>query len=218
MLRISSYLTAGVVAAGFILASAAETSARPPGGRPSGGRPSGARPQSQQYHSQYHRDYDRNRGSDFGIGLGIGLGVGAYSRYGYQRGYYSPDSGPVYIERAVPVMGDSEDSEPAGAYVAPSERSSRTYLRILLPDAEGSVWVDGLESTTTGESRMWGFPDESANRPYVHKVKATFSRDGETVTEEREVRVTGNTTAVVDFTRSIAPKSKVPMTPPDENP
>jgi len=222
MRRISSYLTVGVVAAGLILVSAAETSARPPGGRPSGGRPSGGRssgyrPQYQQQHSQYRHDYD-HRGSSFGgvgLGVGIGLGLGAYQRNSYQRGYYSPDEG--YIERYV-EPGTVYPAESAPAYAEPSERRSQTYLRILLPDADGRVWVDGLESTTDGASRMWGFPDESANKPYVHKVKAAFNRGGKSVTEEREVRVMGNTTAVVDFTRPIAPEPETPSTPPEESP
>jgi uncharacterized protein (TIGR03000 family) len=215
---------------------------RPSGAQPNRNRPQQARPQnrpqnrpqvqqarppSQQYGRQYYRDHDRNDFRDYSrdrrdLSFGIGIGIGGYPFSGYRSNYYAPGYYPDHpdVERYVepPETVYPEESEPAPVYVEPQERSAETRLHVILPDPDGTVWVDGEQSSLTGESRMYGFPEESGDRMYVHRVKAAFNRDGKLVTEERQVRVRGNATAVVDFTRPADPAAEVPEMPSEENP
>jgi len=188
----------------------------------------------------YYDGYYGRPGASFNIGpVRVGVGSGGYDGYrsyysspGYYSSprYYSSSPGYYYstpstyysspgtyysspsVTYSQPsiVQGDTEESE----FVGP--RGSQ--VEVILPDPQAQVWFDGVKSSSTGQVRHYGFPEDAQGKMNTHKFTATFLRDGEQVTETREVRVEGGKTAVVDFTKPQDSKSKKPKTPPEENP
>jgi len=181
--------------------------------------------------SRYYHDggHFYSRPSVFlGFGLGYGLGVGYGRSYGYRYAYptyydsdyYSggvPYYGDTYSEAPSPyysdVPGGYEEAEPLPS--APPSESSETRIRVILPDPQAEVWVDGHRSSNTGATRTFGFPEETAGRAYQHKVTVRMPGGDRSVTDEREVRVEGGSSAVVDFTRA-APRTQMPPAEPRE--
>jgi uncharacterized protein (TIGR03000 family) len=229
MIRITSYVLAAVLMTG------GSVSARPPGGGGhGGGGHSGGH--SGSYHggsyrggSYYGGSY---RGGSYnhgyyrpGISIGVFPGSGYRSYYPYGGGYGSYDDQPSYI--APPVVVDQYEPPtvvvPGAEEAAEPAASSETMLRIMVPDPGAQVWVDDLRMSSTGASRVIGFPDEQPGKAYMHKLVVTWMRDGQEAKEEREVRITGGKTTVVDFTRPAtkqpeAQPSTIPPVPREENP
>jgi uncharacterized protein (TIGR03000 family) len=141
---------------------------------------------------------------------------GGYGSY-YDEPYYvtPPEVADQYEPPTVVVPGAEEAAEPAA--------SSETMIRIMVPDPGARVWIDDLKMSSTGPSRVIGFPDEQPGKAYVHKLVVTWMRDGQQVKEEREVKITGGKTTVVDFRRpatkpSQTQPSTMPPVPLEENP
>ena len=204
MSRFTTFLTAAAAACGILLCDVASTSARPPGGsRGGGGSSRGGSYRGSSYHGGgYHDDHH----SGFSIGIGLGGYPGYYS--GYRSNYYSPGTyydGTTYVEPSYvepSVVQPSEYVEPAQP--GPAASTVGTRLRVILPDPNATVWFDGLQSTVSGNERIFEFSDEAAGKAYLHKVKAAWrGPDGKSMSQEREVRVQGGTAAVVDFRRAV---------------
>jgi len=136
--------------------------------------------------------------------------------YGYRRysNYYVPGTS-TYIEDEPYYVPDY--AEEATVPDVAAEDASPTRLTVVLPESRGTLWIDGLKIDSPSQSQSVEFPDEGTGRMYPHKVIATFDRDGKTVTEQRQVRISGGKSSVVDFTRSVESTSKVPPAPAPEN-
>jgi len=195
-------------------------------------------------YGRYYDGYYGRPGASFNIGpVRVGVGSGGYDGYrsyysspGYYSspryysspGYYSTPStyysspgtyssspSVTYSQPSI-VQGDAEEAEFVG------RRGSQ--VEVIMPDPQGQIWFDGLKSSSTGQVRYFGFPEDQPGKTNTHKFTATFMRDGEMVTETREVRVEGGKTAVVDFTKpkdSSSKKSEDPSEeaePPEEDP
>ena len=177
------------------------------------------------YNRGYYGGYGGyNNYSSPGISVGIGpvrigTGYGGYSGYRSSSYYYPsgssyyPSSGSYYSSPSVTysqpsiVQGSSEEAE--------SFTRGDTRVQVILPDPNAEVWFDGFRSEATGEVRSYGFPDDPHGQTRTHKFTAKFMRDGRMVTETREVKVTGGSSATVDFTK---PGKNLPETPREENP
>jgi uncharacterized protein (TIGR03000 family) len=243
MFRISAYILAAVLMTGGSL------SARPPGGGHGGGRGGGysgsyrggsySHDGSYNHGGYYNHGYNR---SGFSIGVFPGYGYRSYSPYGggygygsyystpsyYSEPYYSSE--PYYVEP--PVVANQYEPPtvvvPGAEEAAEPPASSETKIQIMVPDPSARVWVDGLSMSSTGPSRVIGFPDEQPGTVYAHKLVATWMRDGRQVKEEREVKIVGGKTTTVDFTRpatrpsqaqpSQSQPSTMPPVPLEENP
>jgi len=226
MIRITSYVLAAVLLTGGSL------SARPPGGGGHGGGRGGSYRGGSSYGGSYHGGY-YNHGGYFrpGISIGVFPSVGYRSYYPYGGGYGSYYNEPYYSSEpyyaSPPVVADQYEppavAVPGAEEAAEPAPSSDTRIRIMVPDPGAQVWVDDLKLSSTGPSRVIGFPDEQPGKAYTHRVAMTGMRDGREVKEVREVRVTGGQTTVVDFGRTAAQPSQaqpstVPPLPREENP
>jgi uncharacterized protein (TIGR03000 family) len=137
-----------------------------------------------------------------------------YTPYSYSA-YVPPDvSNPVTYPMTPPtpslenIYGASDAPrqvlvpEPSGALKVPP--ADAAVIRLLLPDRFGEVWFDGVETESVGTTRYYVTPELPHDKSLRYVVKAKFRRGGETVTEERTVKVSPGKTAVVDFNRAPA--------------
>jgi uncharacterized protein (TIGR03000 family) len=160
-----------------------------------------------------YRGYNNYYSPGISVGIGpvrIGTGYGGYggyrsSSYYYPSGnsYYYSSPSVTYSQPSI-VQGSSEEAE--------SFTRGDTRVQVILPDPNAEVWFDGFRSEAIGEVRSYGFPDDRQGETRTHKFTAKFMRDGRMVTETREVKVTGGTSATVDFTK---PGKNLPETPRD---
>jgi len=91
---------------------------------------------------------------------------------------------------------------PAGGVRVPPPDAA--VIRLYIPDEFGQVWFDGVKTSSIGTTRFYVTPDLEHEKSLRYTVKAQFRRGGETVTEERTVRVSPGKTAVVDFRQATA--------------
>jgi uncharacterized protein (TIGR03000 family) len=198
MLRITSFLAAAVVTG--VLATGQPASAR--GSGHGGGGHGGGGHGGVSHGGVSHGGVSHGGHGGYGY-YGSGIYLGGYLGSPYSRSYYYDPGYVVPSAPSVVVMpGSYEESEPALRTVpsAPSA-SSETEVRVILPEAGAQVWIDGLKSSGTDAMRVFGFPDEMQGKQYMHKVQVTMSRDGKMVSEEKEVRVTGGQSVIVNFAR-----------------
>ena len=94
-------------------------------------------------------------------------------------------------EQLVAAMGDA----PA-TVLHPDE--SPAYLQVLLPNAEGDVWLNDIKMTATGAERLYRSPPLEPGT-YTYRVKVAYLQGGNPVTTERTVEVSPSKTAVADF-------------------
>jgi uncharacterized protein (TIGR03000 family) len=74
-------------------------------------------------------------------------------------------------------------------------------IRLSVPDQFADVWFDGTQTSSVGTTRYYVTP-ELEDKQYHYQVKARWRRNGQLVTEERQIDVGPNKTTVVDFTRA----------------
>lgn len=128
----------------------------------------------------------------FGITLGIGgLGYGGYNGYygggvGYNPGYYS--AAPNYV---MPSMAYAPAPAPQGP------GSARIIVRL---PADAKLWIDDYQSTQTGPVRELQTPATlQPGQIYHYTLKATWTANGQPVTQERVVDVQAGIVTDVDF-------------------
>jgi uncharacterized protein (TIGR03000 family) len=148
-----------------------------------------------------------------------------WSPYNYGRNPYNPivypyvQPYPVYTPYSMPYDGpttyysygqmppqagtDTTQSVPlpnptGGGTVPPPDGA---VVELLIPDQFGTVTFDGVKTSSIGTTRYYVTPQLPGDKSLSYDVTATFRRDGETVTEERNVKVSPGKTSVVDFTK-----------------
>jgi uncharacterized protein (TIGR03000 family) len=87
-------------------------------------------------------------------------------------------------------------------YTAPGLSSTGVVNDVVvqLPIANAKVWINGVEMKGTGKStRLVSVPDAGAGQNHVFKIKATWTIDGKTKSEERTVPLNGSGRQVVNF-------------------
>jgi len=121
--------------------------------------------------------------------------------YGYP-GY------PGYAYASPPtVSGGNLSTVPSSADLnyTPADAA---MLRIRVPAVRARVTVNGRAISPIGNVRYYVTPTLSPGQTYSYTVRASWTRDGRTVTRQRTVRAQRGRTVVVDFT-APAPKRAV---------
>jgi len=182
------------------------------------------------------------------IGVGGGRGYGGYGNnwYGnnlYGSRYYSPGWGGGYGYRSYPGYYSSS-SVPTYSYYMPSTDYYSSYadqyqylppqdtsyaqqnpntaqLRVLLPDPQARVWLNGSPTQQTGTDRLFQTPPLDASTTNSYTVRAAWNQGGREMSQERIISVTPGRMATVDFTQQIAepirPQAQ-PVNPAPPNP
>jgi uncharacterized protein (TIGR03000 family) len=120
--------------------------------------------------------------------------------YGYYGGSYYP---PYYYPQPIYIYNNIylPPSPAAAAAPVPEVRTYRARIQVVLPDPEAQVWLEGQKSDQTGATQLLQTPELEMGRIYGYTVKATFTKAGRQVTEERKVQILPGTALVlVDFT------------------
>jgi uncharacterized protein (TIGR03000 family) len=115
-----------------------------------------------------------------------------------------PSTPPVSDAVLQAAVGDPSSSVPLPHPTGPTAAvpSNAALIQLHIPDEFGQVWFDGVQTTSIGTARYYITPPLPGNQPLRYEVKATFKRNGQTVSEERVVGVAPGQTTVVDFTRA----------------
>jgi uncharacterized protein (TIGR03000 family) len=133
-------------------------------------------------------------GGGYGYG-GYGYGGYGYGGYGY-GGYYGGwgyNGGYGYSGYLGSVNGESPS--PAGTSQLASDRAT---LTVLVP-ADAKVFVNGLPTKSTGESRRFISTGLQPMAFYPYKVRAEFMFDGKLVSEEKIIQLTAGQTGSLAF-------------------
>jgi uncharacterized protein (TIGR03000 family) len=126
-----------------------------------------------------------------------------YYPYPMPYGYGAPDYSYSY-DQGVPVPETYTNPtvlvpDPTGRGTVPPPDAA--VIRLLIPDRFGDVWFDGVKTSSIGTARYYVTPDLPGDKALSYAVTARFNRDGQSVSEERKVRVAPGQTVTVDFTR-----------------
>jgi uncharacterized protein (TIGR03000 family) len=121
------------------------------------------------------------------------------------QGAYNPLSNPWLQGAYMPNgYGNSTPYIPpalssAGAY--PTGVNSRLNdIVVKLPIANAKIWINGVETKGTGLStRHVSVPDAPADQKNEFTIKATWTVDGKTKSDERTVPLNGSGRQVVNF-------------------
>jgi len=135
----------------------------------------------------------------YGGGCYGGYSRGCYGCYGggYQGGGHHGGYAGTYTYHAGIATGTT--------YVASSSPAAPTNVatvRVILPDSQATVWVDGSRTSSTGAVRVYQTPELSTGGTYT--IKASWMTEGREVTNERNVTVAAGQTSVVDFNQARA--------------
>jgi uncharacterized protein (TIGR03000 family) len=113
--------------------------------------------------------------------------------------YGAPDQ-PPYDE---PVWGAADAQQqvvvphPSGDMKVPPPDAA--VIRLYIPDRFGQVSFDGVKSSSIGTTRYYVTPDLERQKTWQYVVTARFQKGGQTVSEERTVKVSPGKTVQVDF-------------------
>ncbi|HXG11213.1 MAG TPA: TIGR03000 domain-containing protein [Gemmataceae bacterium] len=118
-----------------------------------------------------------------------------------------------YPYQGYPPAGGTISSTPTQPYaVPPTGLTRKAYIRVFLPDDRARVTLDGYETRGTGASRLFETPPLEMGQTYTYTVRATWTRHGRTVTQERRVVVAPGQYAVANFNLP-APSEPIPGPP-----
>jgi len=125
-------------------------------------------------------------------------------------GYYSGYSGNPAPMGGTPYSGNGSTNQgeqvlvphPSGELRAPPPDAAVIQLR--LPGEFATVQFNGVATSSVGTTRWFVTPELKAGKDYHYEVSATFTRNGEKVTEDRKVDVQPGQRYVVDFTKPAA--------------
>jgi len=144
----------------------------------------------------------------YGLGalswLGGGWGWGGYGGYGYggYGGGYGYPYGGTTVQYVQPVQTVYEQTPiPVDTTPAPAVNMAVATVKLVLPEANATVWFDGQTIAGTGLQRQFNTPLLESGYHYTYTVKGSWMQDGERITVERQVQVSPGETTLVDFTR-----------------
>jgi uncharacterized protein (TIGR03000 family) len=124
--------------------------------------------------------------------------------------YYSGYPYPLYVPPApgyasgyagaVPQLSQPSPVQPtAGPAIAPPDAA---LVVVRVPDPSAQVLFNGEQTYTRGQTvRQFATPELAAGKTYSYTVTASWTRDGQPVTEERQVKVRRGQVSTVDFTQ-----------------
>jgi uncharacterized protein (TIGR03000 family) len=127
-----------------------------------------------------------------------------YPSYYYNYPYYYSYPSDYYAYGDDDYYGDVPqyyDYPPPQQYAVSRPVADVARMEVLLPDPDGTLWVQGQQMKSTGTVRHFRSPQLDPSQQYTYNVKAEWNDNGKLVTDERQVKVQANGLAVVDFTR-----------------
>ncbi|MBX7071736.1 MAG: TIGR03000 domain-containing protein [Pirellulales bacterium] len=141
-----------------------------------------------------------------------GSSGGSYGSSGGSSGYTSGYEVQDVIEQPAPPTEPGSPSDapaapaPAAEGTAPAEGSSAympvdadaVLLNVQVP-GDAKVFVNGAATNSTGAARHYVSRGLKNNASYAYEIRAEVMRDGETVTETKQVVVVGGQRANVKF-------------------
>jgi uncharacterized protein (TIGR03000 family) len=159
--------------------------------------------------------WNRGWGGDSGFGYGYPGYYGSryyggysypysYGNYGYGYQPYSYDSGSqpyyTYDQSSSPNYDfTSSDQGSTGGSNMGRSNNNAVSLRVIVPDANAKVWVEGQETRQRGTDRLFLSPPLERGKSYNYTVKVQFNQDGREVTREQTVPVQAGKQAVANF-------------------
>jgi uncharacterized protein (TIGR03000 family) len=166
-----------------------------------GGRWDGGRWDGGGYWDGGRYSYYSGYGSPYGFRLGYGRG--------YYRPWYGSSYGPSYYTYGQPTY--STYGTPGYSYEAayPSESSGmrgmdlggRVAARVLVPEANAKLWIEGQEMNTTGLNRTFVSPPLDPGYSYSYTFRAQWTDNGKQKEETRVVQVRPGDRVTADFTQ-----------------
>jgi uncharacterized protein (TIGR03000 family) len=94
-------------------------------------------------------------------------------------------------------------------------------LEVILPTADGEVWLQGQKQTGSGTTRRFFSPPLEPGRDFTYTIDAAWYENGQLVTQKRQVDVRAETLHRIDFTTgpepAEAPQPAAPNQPPPPN-
>ena len=143
-----------------------------------------------------------------------------YSPYNRGRNPYNPYVYPVPYPVYIPYASSDDDPDrldAADGEMAPTSQGPTIVIpqptgevrtpprdagvvQVKVPEADAQVLFDGERTYTQGIKRYFVTPSLTEGKNNTYTVGARWKKDGETVTKERQVKVSPGQTSVVDFT------------------
>jgi uncharacterized protein (TIGR03000 family) len=116
-----------------------------------------------------------------------------YSSY-ESRPLDGPDGTLVPREQATQVA----IPHPSGEMRTPPPDAG--VIQVRLPDRFATVLFNGQKTSSVGETRYYVTPLLQSGKSGTYTISASWSKGGDAVTKEREIKVAAGHTCVVDFT------------------
>lgn len=114
-----------------------------------------------------------------------------------------------------PAQPTPADGRGGSAFKVPLDDDANRGRVLVKVPADAKLFVEGKQLTVTNGERTFVTPPLPTDREAVYAFKVEYTRDGETVTQSRKVKVRANATTTVDFLdRSVAVKADPPATLP----
>lgn len=137
------------------------------------------------------------------------------------QGYYGSRV-PVPLPGMPPIISNASQSPPpssvfaniGGGYILPSltardlalpqiDRTAANKAHILLRVPESAeIWVNGVKTKQTGESRYFYSPPLTPGKKYNYQMRVRWTKEGKPVEETQNILVQAGATIRRDFTRS----------------
>ena len=130
-----------------------------------------------------------------------------------------PGASPNAISNASrsPATGGSMESSIGGGYVPPfvtsadlalrlprgtrAEADNKAHIWLRVPD-NAEVWVEGVKTKQTGESRYFFSPPLTAGKKYVYQMRIRWTKDGKPMEQTQRILVHAGATIHRDFTNT----------------
>ena len=165
--------------------------------------------------------YSQNFGNSFGNG-GFGNGYNQGFGYNNNRNYYSPapvyNTTPYYTTPNATTYYSTPNAMPN--YVVPATYSTplvqnaiplqqtapmvtlaqnRAYITVKVPTTDAQVWFAGTTTEATGTERLFNSPVLEAGQTFKYAIKASWTIDGKTKEQTRDVEFRAGQSTTVDF-------------------
>jgi uncharacterized protein (TIGR03000 family) len=131
-------------------------------------------------------------------GSGSG-GGGSGGDYSYQPGY-----GMSQMSAYAGDQNAMTKELPHRTGVVRSAPPDAAVIKIDLPDDSARVRIDGQDVTSAGKTRYFVTPELNKGKEYSYAIKIQWTKNGEQVTQERNINVEAGKIAKVNFTTTLA--------------
>ena len=92
---------------------------------------------------------------------------------------------------------------------------NRAYITVKVPTTDAQVWFAGTTTEATGTERLFNSPVLEAGKTFKYAIKASWTIDGKTKEQTRDVEFQAGQSTTVDF--RVAQSENVPQSESDLN-